>query len=91
MIPKRAATESRSRRKREPVNVELTVRFNFGQQPEDAVTVVDRRRIPMVDSVFKSRDAILRSFVTLLVKAGLKQPRVVRELLPLARLRRKRK
>ncbi|HVT35827.1 MAG TPA: hypothetical protein VHE37_09595 [Nevskiaceae bacterium] len=87
MIPKRSASKSRAPRRREPVNVELTVRFNFGQQPEDAVTVIDHRRIPMVDSVFRSRDAILRGFVSLLVKAGLKQPAVVRELIPFTRKR----
>lgn len=90
MIPKRPQAKAK-KKQREPVNVELTVRFNFGDQPEDAVTVIDRRNIPMVDSVFKSRDAILKSFVRLLVKAGLKQPKVVRELVPLARLLRRNK
>ena len=89
MIPKRP--QAKAKKPREPVNVELTVRFNFGDTPEDAVTVIDGQKIPMVDSVFKSRDAILKNFVRLLVKAGLKQPRVMRELLPLARLLRRSK
>lgn len=89
MIPKRPP--DKAKKPRQPLNVELTVRFNFGDSPEDAVTVVDRRNIPMVDSVFKSREAIVRAFVRLLVKAGLAQPKVMGELLPLARvLRRKR-
>lgn len=90
MIAKeRAAPKPKAPKRGEPLNVELTVRFNFGETPQDAVTVMDRQRVPMVDSVFKSRDRILKGFVSLLVKTGLTQPRVAAELLPFARLLRK--
>ncbi len=57
MIAKTSAAERRrERRKRreEPLDVELTVKFNFGYSPEDSVTVMKERRIPKVDSVFKN-------------------------------------
>lgn len=90
MIAKARATPKPAKTKRgQPLDVELTVRFNFGETPEDAVTVMDRQHLPMVDSVFKSRDRILKGFVSLLVKTGLAQPRVAAELLPFARLLKK--
>lgn len=79
------------RREKEPIDVHLTVRFNFGEQPEDAITVLDDRRVPMVDSVFKSRDRIVRGFVSLLLKSGLRSPAVTREFFPIVRLLRRKK
>ena len=79
------------RRSKEPVDVHLTVRFNFGDEPADAITVIDDRKLPMVDSVFKSRDRIVRGFVSLLLKSGLKSPAVTRELFPIMRLLRRKK
>lgn len=64
----------------------MTVRFNFGDAPEEAVTVMDDRRVPMVGSVFESRDRILRGFTNLLIRASVVQPKVARELFPLLRL-----
>jgi hypothetical protein len=84
-----AAPRKSWRRPREPLDVHLTVRFKFGDEPGDAVTVINARKIPMVNSVFKSRDAIVRGFVTLLVKTGLAQPKVARELLPVLKLLRR--
>lgn len=89
MIAKTPTTESRrQRRKRqqEPLDIGLTVRFKFGDEPGEAVTVMNDRRIPMVDSVFKNRERIMRSFVSLLVKTGLSQPKVTREIFPALRL-----
>jgi hypothetical protein len=80
-----------SRRVKEPLDVQLTVRFNFGQQPEDVLTVIDNVRVPMVESVFKSRDRIVRGFVSMLLKTGLKSPAVTRELFPIIRLLRRKK
>jgi hypothetical protein len=78
------------RRPRPPLDVHLTVRFRFGEEASDQVTVMDDRRIPMVDSVFKSRDRIVRGFVALLLKTGMTQPKVARELFPVLKfLRRK--
>lgn len=89
MIPK--PVKSASRRKREPLQVELTVRFKFGETPEDSVTVLDQQKIPMVNSVFDNRDRILRAFAGLLLKTGLRQPRLAGELIPIARLLRKKR
>ena len=86
MIPKPKKKSLLRRRPQPPLEVELTVRFNFGKMPEDAVTVVDQQRIPMVNSVFESRDRILRGFAGLLIKTGLKQPSVAADLFPIARL-----
>jgi hypothetical protein len=79
----------RGRRNAEPLDVELTVRMNFGDTPDDAVTVIDNRKIPMVNSVFHYRDKIVRGFAMLLVKTGLAQPKVASELLPLLKLLRR--
>lgn len=69
------------RRRREPMEVVLTVKMNFGDRPSDAVTVIEERRVPLVGSVFENRDRIAREFFRLLVKVGGRQPRVVRRLL----------
>ena len=86
----REATK-RKRRRAEPLDVHLTLRMNFGETPTDAVTVIDNRRVPMVGSVFEYRDRIVRGFAMLLVKTGLAQPRVARELFPLFKLLRQRR
>ena len=91
MIPKADKDKSEKRRKPEPLDVSLTVRFNFGEQPGDAVTVIDDRRIPMVGSVFSNRDRIIRGFVSLLLKTGLTQPQVARKLFGVSRFWRKKK
>lgn len=75
----------------EPLEVDLTLVFRFGDEPGDAVTVIDNRRVPMVGSVFDSRDTVMRGFVKHMLKAGLSQPKVLGEVLPaLKLLRRKR-
>jgi hypothetical protein len=81
-----AKARERRRREREPLEVRMTMRFNFGDTPEEAVTVMDDRRVPLVGSVFDSRDRILRAFTMILVKTGLAQPKVAKELFPLIRL-----
>lgn len=79
-------SKARRRREREPLEVRLTMRFNFGDTPQEAVTVMNDRRVPMVGSVFESRDRILRAFAVLLVRTGMAQPKVAKELFPLLRL-----
>ena len=76
----------RRRRAQEPLEVRMTMRFNFGETPEEAVTVMNDRRVPLVGSVFESRDRILRAFTVLLVRTGMAQPKVAKELIPLLRL-----
>ena len=70
----------------EPLEVQLTVVFRFGDEPGDTVTMIDNRSIPMVDNLFDSRDMIVRNFVKLLLKAGVTQPKVIRELVPALKL-----
>lgn len=77
--PKR---RTKARARKEPLEIDLTVAFRFGDQPDDKVTMIDNRRVPLVGSVFDSRDLLLRNFVKLLLKAGLAQPRVLKELMP---------
>lgn len=80
------AKARRASRKREPVDVRLTVAFRFGPEPEDHVTVMNDRSVPMVGTLFDSRDAIVRGFFKLLLKASAQQPKVAAELLPLIKL-----
>lgn len=79
-----------SRRKPTRMDVDLTLQFRFGEAPEDVVTMLDGRRLPMVNSVFDNRDRILRRFLALMVQGGLRSPAVMRELLPLRAVRKKR-
>lgn len=69
----------------------LTVRFRFGEAADDRITMIDARKVPMVDSVFDNRDRILRQFLKLLVLGGIKSPRVMRELNPLSGRKRRAK
>lgn len=79
-----------ARRKPTRMDVDLTLRFRFGEAPEDAVTMLDRRRVPMVNSVFENRDRIARQFLTLMLQGGLRSPAVMRELMPLRKRRKQR-
>ncbi len=67
----------------------LTVKVNFGETEAAAVTVMNDRRVPMVNSVFDHRDRIIRSFAMTLLRVGLAQPKVVSELFPAMKLLRK--
>ncbi|WP_240433586.1 hypothetical protein [Solimonas sp. K1W22B-7] len=93
--PKRSAEErlslaerrrKRRRERKEPLEVRMTMRFKFGDEPDDIITMMEDRPVPMVDSVFKNRDSIVRGFVSLLLRAGLKQPKVASEIFPLVKL-----
>ena len=77
------------RRPPQPVDVQLTLKMNFGDSKDDAITVMENRRVPMVGSVFQYRYRIVRTFAMLLVKTGLAQPRVARELFPVLKLLRR--
>lgn len=79
----------RPRKTREPLDVRLTFKVNFGETPADAVTVMNDRRVPMVNSVFDNRDRIIRSFAMTLLRVGLAQPKVVSEVFPTLKLLRK--
>lgn len=85
------AERRRQRRieRKQPLEVRMTMRFKFGEEADDVITMMDDRQVPMVDSVFKNRDRIVRGFVNLLLRAGLKQPKVAREIFPLVKLLRR--
>lgn len=83
--------EKRSLRKKEPMDVNLTVKFNFGDESDDAITILNDVRVPMVDSVFNNRDRIVKGFVSLLLKSGLKSPAVTREIFPIVKLLKRKK
>lgn len=85
MIAK-ARRNAAARRRKEPLDIKLTVAFRFGDEPEDRVTVMNDRAIPLVGTVFESRDRILRGFSRLLFKAAAMQPKVASELLPIFKL-----
>lgn len=81
------AKPPRERRRRpEPLDVRLSLRFKFGDAPGESVQMIDDRRVPLVGSVFESRDRILRAFAMSMLKAGMLQPKVVAELFPAVRL-----
>lgn len=67
----------------------LTFKINFGESPDDAVTVMHERRVPMVNSVFDQRDRIIRTFAMSLLRVGLAQPKVVREVFPAMKMLRR--
>ena len=68
------AVAGERRRRKQPLEVVLTVKFNFGDHPHEAITVMHERRVPLVGSIFDNRDRIAREFLRLLVKAGVRQP-----------------
>lgn len=79
----------RRRAAQPPLEVRLTLSYRFGDEPDDTITIMDDRSVPMVNSVFENRDRILRGFVLSLLKAGVSQPRVVREVFPAVSLLKK--
>ena len=88
---RRKSKVEREKNSEEPLEVDLTLVFRFGDEPNDAVTVIDNRRVPMVGSIFDSRDTIVRGFVRHMLKAGLSQPKVLAEVLPALKLLRRRR
>lgn len=78
----RTSRAERRLKKGEPLEVELSVSFKFGEAPDDLITPINARKVPMVDSVFRNRDRIMRQFAALLFKTGLSSPKVVGRMLP---------
>lgn len=86
MIAKASRGAANKKRHREPLDIKLSVAFRFGDAPEDRVTVMNDRSVPLVGTVFESRDRILRGFSRLLFKAAAMQPKVASELVPILKL-----
>lgn len=76
MSAERPAAKPAGRRRKDPLEVVLTFKINFGKRPQDAMTLIDNQRVPFAGSVFENRDRISRGLVRLLLKAGAMQPRV---------------
>ncbi len=85
MVAKTGSVKRR-RREREPLEVRLSLRFTFGDEPGEHVQMIEDRQVPLVGSVFDNRDRILRSFAMLMLRAGMVQPKVISELFPAYRL-----
>jgi hypothetical protein len=79
-IISKALGRARQRRK-QPLDVILTLKVNFGDSPGDAMTLIEEQRVPLVGSVFENRDRIAREFLRLLLAATSRQPRVLKTLL----------
>ena len=72
----------------EPLDVQLSVAFQYGKDKDDRVVMLDDQTVPMVGSVFANRSRIIRGFLSLLLKASVVHPKVVRELIPPLKLMR---
>ena len=79
-IISKALGRARQRRK-QPLDVVLTLKLNFGDSPGDALTLIEEQRVPLVGSVFENRDRIAREFLRLLLKASSRQPGVLKTLM----------
>lgn len=77
-----AKARKRSRRKQEPLDISLSVSFRFGDEPDDRLTVMDQRSIPMVGTIFDKRDAVMKGFAKLFIKAASMRPSVAAEFVP---------
>lgn len=80
------AKRSASRRKREPLDVQLSVDVIFGDEPGERVTMIDQRHVPMINDIFEIKDSLMRQFVLLMLRAGATQPKVVAEIIPAIKL-----
>lgn len=54
----------------------------YGDEPDESLTVVDGRKVPMVGSVFEQRDRIVRGFGKVLLKTLSARPSLLREVIP---------
>ena len=79
--PKKSSN-SRRKREREPLKLNLSVAVRFGEEDDDRVVLMDDREVKMVGSIFRYRDKIARFMVTGLFRAAMLQPRVAAKLFP---------
>lgn len=78
----KSANKPQARRKREPLEVNLTLILRTGPEPENQFQILDNRKIPMVGSVFEYRSRIQRFFVSTLLRVATSSPAVAREIAP---------
>lgn len=68
--------------RREPIKVELSVVVKTGEEPDDKVTILDHREVPMIGSIFRYRDRIMRFSVGMIWRVVAKSPAAYREIVP---------
>lgn len=78
---KRGRSAARGRR-RGPLKLELNVVVRTGEDPEDQVTILDHREVPMLRSIFKYRDRIKRFSIGMIWRVVSKSPAAYREIMP---------
>lgn len=74
-------SQSRGRR-HEPLSIELNVVVKTGEQPEDCVTVLEDRAVPLVGSIFRYRDRITQFSLGMVWQVVAKSPAAYREVVP---------
>lgn len=72
------------RRAKKPLDIRLTMRVRFGEQPDEQVTVVNNRQLKLVGNAFKYRDQAINFVVYEVLRAGARQPKVYGGLAPAA-------
>lgn len=69
-------------RRREPLEIELNLVVKTGDDPEDCVTILNQRTVPMIGSIFKYRDRITRFSLRMVWQVVAKSPAAYREVVP---------
>jgi hypothetical protein len=82
MASNRQDKASRRRRRREPLQVHLSMVVRTGPDPEDQLTLLNNRKLYMLGSVFEYRARMQRFLVAGLLRVATTSPRVYREIAP---------
>lgn len=80
-----------SKDNKDPLQVNLSFTVRTGDTPEQTHELLDNHSVPMVNSVFQYRERMAGFLAMSLVRVALRQPDMVRTLLPLLRPTRQRK
>lgn len=65
-----------------PLDIRLSLKVNFGDTPEEAIQVIENRKLKFVGNVFRYRDRIVRFLLFNTLRAAAESPRVYSELAP---------
>lgn len=77
-VPRAKAGKPRRKTAAAPLEVTLQVDVRYGVEPDDVVTIVEQRRIPLLGTLFEQRDALMRGLLRLMMKAAMATPGVLR-------------
>lgn len=80
--PRAKAGKPRRKAAPPPLEVTLQVDVRYGAAPEDVVTIVEQRRIPLLGTLFEQRDVLMRGLFKLMMKAAMATPGVLRRRRP---------